>query len=215
MIVEEIMNTTVFSLQPSSTIKEAVQLLKKERIRHLPITNAANEVVGLVTERDIKNALPSSLHKISDGDIYNQPLENIMKKNIIVGHPLDFVEEIAIIFYEQRIGCLPIISGGKLVGIVTGTDLLYNYIELTGANKPSSHIEIRVPDIVGILFEVTKVFHKHHASVLSVLVYPDKEFDDMKILSIRVKIMNPLSIIEDLRKEGFDVLWPNMPGMKL
>ncbi|MBK3496045.1 acetoin utilization AcuB family protein [Viridibacillus sp. YIM B01967] len=215
MIVEEIMNTTVFSLQPSDTIKDAVQLLKKERIRHLPITNSAGEVIGLVTERDIKNALPSSLLKIHDEDIFYQPLENIMTKNIIVGHPLDFVEEIALIFYEQRIGCLPIVSAGKLVGIVTGTDLLYNYIELTGANKPSSLIEIRVPDVVGILFEVTKVFHKHRVSVLSVLVYPDKELDNMKILSIRVKIMNPLSIIEDLRKEGFDVLWPNMPGMNL
>lgn len=55
-----------------------------------------------------------------------------MVKDPLIGHPLDFVEEVALTFYETKIGCLPIVSGGKLVGIVTTTDLLYTYIELTG-----------------------------------------------------------------------------------
>ena len=82
-----------------------------------------------------------------------------------------------------------------------------------GATKPSSQIEIRVNDQAGTLHDVTKVFTKHHASILSVLVYPDSQHEEKRILSIRVKVMNPLPIIDDLRKEGFDVLWPNMPGI--
>ncbi|MGB3262075.1 acetoin utilization AcuB family protein [Paenisporosarcina sp.] len=213
MIVEQMMTTDVVTLQASHTIKDAINLLREKKIRHLPITDHDGHVVGIVSDRDIKEATPSNLLDGQHQDVYATKLEEIMTKNPVIGHPLDFVEEVATIFYDQQIGCLPIVSGGKLVGIVTETDLLYKYIELTGAHQPGSQIEVRVPNKPGILFEVSKVFHDHHSNVLSVLVYPDKQNDDNKILVFRVKTMNPLGIIEDIRKEGFDVLWPNMPGM--
>ncbi|MGB5946397.1 acetoin utilization AcuB family protein [Paenisporosarcina sp.] len=213
MIVEQMMNKNVFTLQPTHSIKDAINLLRENKIRHLPITNEEGLVVGVLSDRDIKDATPSNLIENQHQDIYATPIEEIMTKNPIIGHPLDFVEEVATIFYDQKIGCLPIVSSGKIVGIVTETDLLYKYIELTGAHQPGSQIEVRVPNKPGILFEVSKVFHDHHSNVLSVLVYPDLQNDDNKILVFRVKTMNPLGIIEDIRKEGFDVLWPNMPGM--
>lgn len=213
MLVEQMMNKNVLTIQPSQTIKEAILLLRENKIRHLPITNADGKVVGVVSDRDIKEATPSNLLDGQHTDVYNTKIEEIMTKNPVIGHPLDFVEEVATLFYDQQIGCLPIVSAEKLVGIVTETDLLYKYIELTGAHQPGSQIEVRVPNKPGILFEVSKVFHDHQSNVLSVLVYPDVENDDNKILVFRVMTMNPLGIIEDIRKEGFDVLWPNMPGM--
>ena len=213
MIVEQMMNTNILTLQPTHSIKDAINLLLENKIRHLPITNKEGHVVGVLSDRDIKDATPSNLIDNQQHDIYATPIEEIMTKNPLIGHPLDFVEEVATIFYDQKIGCLPIVSSGKIVGIVTETDLLYKYIELTGAHQPGSQIEVRVPNKPGILFEVSKVFHDHHSNVLSVLVYPDLQNDDNKILVFRVKTMNPLGIIEDIRKEGFDVLWPNMPGM--
>lgn len=213
MIVEQMMNTNVVTLQPTHSIKDAINLLRENKIRHLPITNEEGQVVGVLSDRDIKDATPSTLIENQQQDIYATPIEEIMTKNPIIGHPLDFVEEVATIFYDQKIGCLPIVSSGKIVGIVTETDLLYKYIELTGAHQPGSQIEVRVPNKPGILFEVSKVFHDHHSNVLSVLVYPDLQNNNNKILVFRVKTMNPLGIIEDIRKEGFDVLWPNMPGM--
>ena len=213
MIVEQMMNTNVVTLQPTHSIKDAINLLRENKIRHLPITNKEGQVVGVLSDRDIKDATPSTLIENQQQDIYATPIEEIMTKNPIIGHPLDFVEEVATIFYDQKIGCLPIVSSGKIVGIVTETDLLYKYIELTGAHQPGSQIEVRVPNKPGILFEVSKVFHDHRSNVLSVLVFPDLQNNNNKILVFRVKTMNPLGIIEDIRKEGFDVLWPNMPGM--
>lgn len=131
----------------------------------------------------------------------------------ITAHPLDFVEEIALIFYEARIGYLPILSGGKLVGTVTTNELLDVYIEMTGANEPGSKIEIRVKDVPGVLNDVTAIIAAHKANVLSVLVYPDQTDDTAKILSIRVQMINPLPIITELRERNFDVLWPNVPGI--
>jgi acetoin utilization protein AcuB len=213
MIVEQMMKRNVQTLQPSHTIKDAITFLREKKIRHLPITNEEGQVVGVISDRDIKEATPSTLMDGQHHDIFETPIEEIMTKNPVIGHPLDFVEEVATIFYDQKIGCLPIVSSGKLVGIITETDLLYKYIELTGADQPGSQIDVRVPNKPGILYEVSKVFHDHQSNVLSVLVYPDLQNDENKILVFRVKTMNPLRIIEDIRKEGFDVLWPNMPGM--
>ncbi|WP_281216054.1 acetoin utilization AcuB family protein [Lysinibacillus capsici] len=215
MIVEEIMNDKPYTLAPTNTVQEALKLMREKKVRHLPVVDDEHHVLGVITERDIKEVLPSSLQDEPNSPIFNAKVEDIMVKDPLIGHPLDFVEEVALTFYESKIGCLPIVSSGKLVGIVTTTDLLYTYIELTGATEPGSKIEIRVSDTPGVLFEITKIFHQHHANVQSVLVYPDSENTQNKILSVRVKTLNPLAMIEDLRKEGFDVLWPNLPGVSL
>ena len=215
MIVEEIMNTHVISLKETATVNKAVRTMRDKKIRHLPIINDANEVVGIVTDHDIKNALPSSLREEPNSNVYDAVIADIMVKDPIIGHPLDFVEEVAMTMYENKISCLPIVSGGKLIGIVTTTDVLYRYIELTGATQPASKLDIRVTNKPGILHEITEIIAAHKANVLSVLVYPDSENSSNRILSIRLQVINPLSIIDDLRAKGFDVLWPNLPGVKL
>ena len=215
MLIEEIMIQDILTLAPTNTVFEALELMKSKKIRHIPIVTSEQTVIGIVTDRDLKEVIPSTLIFEKDTSVYNTELSTIMTKNPIIGHPMDFVEESAIIFYDKQIGCLPIVSNNKLVGIITETDLLYKYIELTGAHQPGSQIEVRVPNVPGILFEVSKVFHEHKINVLSVLVYPDKENDASKILVLRIKTMNPLNVIQGLESKGFEVLWPNVPGINL
>lgn len=215
MLIEEIMKRDVISLSPDHTVNDALLIMQEKKIRHLPIITEDKGLVGVITDRDLKDVVPSLYTDSCDVTVYKTPLSKVMTKNPISGHPMDFVEEAAVIFYDNRIGCLPIVTGGKLVGIITETDLLYKYIELTGVHQPGSQIEVRVPNIPGILFEVSKVFHDFKLNVLSVLVYPDKENENNKILVIRVKTMNPLNVIAGLRNNGFEVLWPNVPGIDL
>lgn len=209
MLVEEIMKKDVFTLRSDQTVQDVLDLFEEKRIRHAPIVDDG-KVVGIVTDRDLKDAMPSMFTVSPKGEPYKKKVSEIMTKNPMIAHPLDFVEEIALLFYEQKIGCLPVVSQNELVGFLTETDLLYTYIELTGAHQPGSQIEIKVPNRSGALYEVSKVFYQHKVNVLSVLVYPDREDSSNKILAFRIKTMNPISIIEDLRKEGFDVLWPNL-----
>lgn len=209
MLVEEIMKKDVFTLRSDQTVQDVLDLFEEKRIRHAPIVDDG-KVVGIVTDRDLKDAMPSMFTVSPKGEPYKKKVSEIMTKNPMIAHPLDFVEEIALLFYEQKIGCLPVVSQNELVGFLTETDLLYTYIELTGAHQPGSQIEIKVPNRSGALYEVSKVFYEHKVNVLSVLVYPDREDSSNKILAFRIKTMNPISIIEDLRKEGFDVLWPNL-----
>ncbi len=215
MIVEEIMQTDLYTLAPTDTVGDAVRLMSEKKVRHLPVVNENFEILGIVTGHDLKNVLPAFQHEKQNSSIYDAPLEQIMVKDPIIGHPLDFVEEVAVTLYENRISCLPIVSKGKLAGIVTTTDVLYRYIELTGANRPSSKLDIRVTNKPGILYDITRIFRQHKVNVLSILVYPDSENENSRILSIRLQVMNPLAIIEDLRKEKFDVLWPNLPRIEL
>ncbi|SOC36613.1 acetoin utilization AcuB family protein [Ureibacillus acetophenoni] len=210
MIVEEIMKTDLITLTPKNTVLDALQLMKNKQIRHIPIVDEDKKLVGLITSNTLKNRL--SLENIENRKLKNI-IEDIMIKDLITAHPLDFVEEIALTFYEMKISCLPIVSGGKLVGLVTASDLLYTYIELTGANKPSSKIDIRVEDKPGILSDIMSIFKSHNANILSVLLFPDSKDEKYKIVTIRVQILNPLSIINDLKKENFNVLWPNLPGV--
>ncbi|MGG0644777.1 acetoin utilization AcuB family protein [Sporosarcina gallistercoris] len=216
MLIEEIMKTDVITLTPGHTIKEAADLMRTSHIRHLPIVSDDNQLVGIITDRDLKEIMPhGDLPAENRAAIYAKPLSECMVKKPITGHPMDFVEESALVFYHNQIGCLPIVSNQKLVGIITETDLLYKYIELTGAHHPGSQIEVRVPNIPGILHEVTKVFNEFQTNVQSVLVYPDKENEANKILVLRIKTMNPISIIQGLKGRGFDVLWPNFPGTEV
>lgn len=212
MIVEQIMKKDIVTLTPDATIAEAIKKMAEHRIRHIPIVAENDLLAGIVSDRDIKDASPSIFQLSENKETLNKPLKSIMKTDAITGHPLDFVEEISSIFYEHKIGCLPIIKHGKLVGIVTETDLLHTFVQLTGANQPGSQIEVKVPNVAGMLSEVSDVFRKSKVNIASVLVYPDKD-ERFKVLVFRVQTMNPMALIEDLNKEGYTVLWPNIPGI--
>ncbi len=212
MIVEEIMIKQVTTLTADHTIADAMKLLEDKKIRHLPIVDRENHIVGLVTDRDIRDAAPSIFRSDLHREDLENPIRNLMKTNLITCHPLDFVEEIAALFYEHHIGCLPVVNHGKLVGIITETDLLHTLVALTGAHQPGSHIEIKVPNKSGMLNEAAAIISGRKANISSVLVYPDPRNDSFKILVFRVQTMNPAGIIEDLKNSGFDILWPNLTG---
>lgn len=130
MLVEEIMKKDVFTLRSDQTVQDVLDLFEEKRIRHAPIVDDGR-VVGIVTDRDLKDAMPSMFTVSPKGEPYKKKVSEIMTKNPMIAHPLDFVEEIALLFYEQKIGCLPVVSQNELVGFLTETDLLYTYIELT------------------------------------------------------------------------------------
>ena len=216
MIVEEIMKTNVITLTQNHSINDAYKLMLHHKIRHLPIVDENKHLLGIVSDRDIRDALPSILiDSNKQRNVLVKPIKTIMKTNVITGHPLDFVEEIGTVFYEHPISCLPIVKEHTLVGIITKTDLLHTLVELTGAHQPSSQIEIKAPNRAGVLSEMTSVFLKRKTNILSILVYPYKHDEKYKMIVIRVQTINPTSLIEDLKHAGYQVLWPNLPGIQL
>ncbi|MFF0827932.1 CBS and ACT domain-containing protein [Brevibacillus sp. NPDC003359] len=212
MRIEEIMRKKIVTIQPSTTIGEALLLLRANRIRHLPVIEN-DSLVGIVSDRDLRDALPSRLLTHDDDDtVLHKPVADIMNQQVITAHPLDFIEDAALQLYEHKIGSLPIVEGKRLVGLITESDLFSSLIELFGVNKPSSHIEVEVDDRVGMLAEVSQVFREAQVNVTSVVVFPGKK-PAKKNLVFRVQTIDPRIVTQLLLDKGFSVIGPTEGGI--
>ncbi|MED1802684.1 CBS domain-containing protein [Brevibacillus sp. HB1.4B] len=212
MRIEEIMRKKIVTIQPSTTIGEALLLLRANRIRHLPVIEN-DSLVGIVSDRDLRDALPSRLLTHDDDDtVLHKPVADIMNQQVITAHPLDFIEDAALQLYEHKIGSLPIVEGNRLVGLITESDLFSSLIELFGVNKPSSHIEVEVDDRVGMLAEVSQVFRDAQVNVTSVVVFPGKQ-PAKKNLVFRVQTIDPRIVTQLLLEKGFSVIGPTEGGI--
>ncbi|EGL82451.1 CBS domain containing membrane protein [Caldalkalibacillus thermarum TA2.A1] len=213
MQIEEVMKRKVITVSPSTTIREARRLCQKHRIRHLPVVEGET-LVGIISDRDLRDALPSVIHKeVEADDIYQHPVSSVMKKDVITIHPLDFIEEAALTLYTAKIGCLPVVSQGKLVGIVTESDILHSLVELMGVDRPSSYLKIEVDDTTGRLADVAQIIKECHVNISNVYVYPSKK-KGKKNLSFRVETIDPRPIIERIEQHGFRVIWPEKLDVK-
>ncbi|RPF55332.1 acetoin utilization AcuB family protein [Aquisalibacillus elongatus] len=213
MLVEEIMKKDVMTLQAHNTINEALNLLNEHHIRHIPIVNEHDSVIGIISDRDIRDAAPSTLEETQNQETLNHEVKTIMTSPVITVHPLDFIEEMASIFYEHEIACVPVTKENRIVGIVTEKDLLYTLIQLTGIHEQSSQIEVKVPNKAGMLPEVTQIIGNRKINISSVFIYPYKGDQKQKIIVLRIQTMNPMPLIDELKNKGYEVLWPNIPGL--
>src|SRR5699024_12697856 len=102
-------------------------------------------IVGIGSDRDGRNTSPFICEKEATSSALNNELKSIMRHPVVTIHPLDFVEEIARIFYDEEFASLRVVKNNKLIGIVTEKDMFYTLIQLTGTHVQSSHIEVKVP----------------------------------------------------------------------
>ncbi|MCV9888877.1 acetoin utilization AcuB family protein [Metabacillus halosaccharovorans] len=210
MLVKHIMKKNMITLRSEDTISLALKSMKENKIRHIPIVNDHHILVGIITERDVKDASPSIFQLELKENFLTKPIKDVMSTDLITGHPLDFVEEIAAVLIDNQIGCLPILQDRKLVGLITETDLLHTFVKLTGADQPASHLEIRVPNKPGMLAEVSSILLNRRVNIASALVYSDTD-DRYKILVLRVQTINVTLIIKDIQSSGYQVIWPELP----
>lgn len=204
------MKKNMITLRSEDTISLALKSMKENKIRHIPIVNDHHILVGIITERDVKDASPSIFQLELKENFLTKPIKDVMSTDLITGHPLDFVEEIAAVLIDNQIGCLPILQDRKLVGLITETDLLHTFVKLTGADQPASHLEIRVPNKPGMLAEVSSILLNRRVNIASALVYSDTD-DRYKILVLRVQTINVTLIIKDIQSSGYQVIWPELP----
>lgn len=208
MLVKDIMKREVITLTPEATVLESIQLLQKHRIRHIPVINEEKRVIGIISDRDIRDASPSILVDEIKKDVLSRPVQAIMSSPVITTHPYEFFEEVATIFYQKEIACLPVVKNHQLVGIITEKDMLYAFIQLTGTHSPSTQLEIKVPDRVGILSDVCQYFTRRNIKIVSVYSYPTANKPDYKVLVFRIQTMNPMPVVKDFQQSEYQVLFP-------
>ena len=127
MTVDQFMTREVETLTEEGTLREAIVLFQKHRIRHLPIVRGRS-IVGIVTDRDLKRASPSLLSGVSQPEfdrVLNETrLAQVMTRNPFTVTPSTRLKDAVKILLDNKYSCLPVVEGDKLVGIITETDLL-------------------------------------------------------------------------------------------
>ncbi len=208
MLVKDIMKSNVYTLTADATVQEALHLLKENHIRHIPIINTENHVIGIVSDRDVRDASPSFLDENQNQAYLYRSIREIMSSPVITTHPYEFFEEVASVFYDKEFACLPVVKDKKLVGMVTEKDMLYAFIQLTGTHNPSTQLEIKVPDRIGVLSDVCDFFTRRKIKIVSVYSYPDPYNKKYKVLVFRIQTMNPLPVVEDFQHSEYQILYP-------
>ncbi|WP_026854070.1 CBS and ACT domain-containing protein [Geothrix fermentans] len=201
MLVKEMMRRPVTVVSVEATIGEAYQLLLDRGFRHLPVVDHGR-LVGVLTDRDLRLATSSFSEK---PHVATDPVSAVMSSPPLTADPLDPVEDAARIMREHKIGCLPVVDGQELVGILTGMDLLDALMTLTGVTKPSSRLEVALADRPGELARLTAFLAERHVNIHSILTYPSPEAV-RTVLRVDSNQIRPLA--DELRRAEFDVLWP-------
>ena len=127
MLVRDYMTTELVTVQETDTLLDATMFFVRSTFRHLPVVRG-RQLVGVITERDVKQYAPSVLSGISAED-YNSimettPISRVMARTPITVGPEQSVLEAAKLLYAKRLGCLPVVQNSELVGIITTTDML-------------------------------------------------------------------------------------------
>lgn len=121
------MTSPAMSIEKDSRLLDAALMMRRLGFRHLPIVNG-EKLVGIITERDIHRYAPSMLSNISQEEynavFENTPLERVMTRDPISVTPATPAREAVAMLHNRKLGCLPVVEGGRLVGIVTVTDML-------------------------------------------------------------------------------------------
>jgi acetoin utilization protein AcuB len=202
MLIRDIMRSPAVSISLDTTLQDAYRTMREKGIRHLPVLDG-DALVGVVTDRDLRLATswlaPSPFPPGS-------AVSMVMSRAPLTADASDPVEDAARTMREHKIGCLPIVDGGRLIGIITGLDLLDALVRLTGVDKPSGRLEVRLPDHPGELARLTASLSTRDLNVHSILTYPDRPGSVRTVL--RIGSMEVGLLARDLRHAGFEVLWP-------
>lgn len=212
MLVRNKMTSNVITASPETTLADALKLTRGNRIRHLPVVEN-NKLVGIVTDRDLRLAMPPIWASDTDHSqlrdaLVTKQVEEVMVTEIITTSPTTPIEDAARKLYEHRIGCLPVMEDDALVGIITETDLLRAFVELFGPDETGSRLEIMMEDKPGELSRVVRAIGVDHKLNITGIVMP--RIDTGYTVVVHLATSEPQEIIEHLRRLGYRVGSPSL-----
>lgn len=159
MLVGERMSKPVISITPDMAVQDALALFRKEHIRRAPVIQNG-KLVGIVSDKDLLNASPSPVTSLSVWEINylisKIKVSEVMTRKVVTAQVDTPIEEAARIMADNKFGGLPVVEDGKVVGIITETDLFKIFLELMGAREKGVRVTAQIDDVPGQLAKLTK-----------------------------------------------------------
>jgi acetoin utilization protein AcuB len=207
------------TISPDASFFEARNIIHEKGVRHLPVVDKTNRLVGIVTDRDIRKTAPSDATMLSIQEL-NYLLGKVKvssfmtpKQKLITITPDTLIEEAVQLMHDHKIGCLPVLEAGKLYGIFTETDALDHLVDVFGFKQKGTRLTVALEDKPGTMLGVFEVFKKHNVNVTS-LVSPSFMVEGKRVAAIRIRTEKYEPIVKDLEKAGYVVLsigkWPSV-----
>jgi acetoin utilization protein AcuB len=197
MKIHAVMIQNPITITAYTSISEAIELMKVNSIRHLPVVSEDDILIGFITLSDLKQGLiPSML-----GDLN---LEDLMIKDPITVGPDDDIEVAAQIIYNHKIGGMPVVKDGRLTGIITATDILRTFIDMMGILSSTSRIDVVVGEQPGSFKKVLQIINDLGADIIN--VGRTAQQTDRQIYFFRLGACETQAIKKSLEKEGYEVL---------
>lgn len=171
MFVKTYMTTNPVFVSPDDTFHQALHILRKQGVRHLPVLER-DRLVGVVVEKDLLSNQPSPATSLSLYEIYSL-LETLRVRQIMSSPAITVesdcpLEEAARIMVENKISCLPVMDGDKLTGIITETDVFEALVEILGGEETGLRLILRLPDRIGMLALAANRIAEAGANILAV-----------------------------------------------
>lgn len=213
MFVSRSMTRKVITIDREASIFDAQELMAENQIRHLPVVDAENRLIGIVTDRDIRSALPYRAFKASVSDKEKEKLstlkvDDVMSKNPFVISPTDTIQDALLRIQDSRVGALPVVDGeNKLRGIISVRDLLRAFINVLGIGEPGTLLCVLVEEKVGQLKKIVDAITEANISFGSVLVA--RYWDENKRAVFPYLLTQNVALVKKkLEQLGFTLLDP-------
>ena len=197
MKINSLMISNPITITETASISEAIELMKINSIRHLPVVAEKNLLAGLVTLADLKQGLIPSM-------VAGVTLLDLIIKNPITLNSDDDIEIAAQLIYKHKISGVPVVKNGKLVGIITETDILRAFIDMMGLLTASSRIDVVTGEEPKAFKKALHIINDKGGDIISVGMTPQPA--SKRIYYFRLSACKTDIIKKALEKEGFEVI---------
>lgn len=214
MFVTRRMQRKVVVISPSASLQDARRLMREQNVRQLPVTGEDNKLVGIVSDRDIREAmlpvglLSGSSEKEREKMLASTLVEKVMTRKVVTATVNDSLEDAITLLHDFRVNALPVLDDkGGVAGIITRTDVLKAFIEALGVGEISSRLEVVVPDVPGSLVGVMTIIKSFHVNITSILTTGHTEPGTLAVF-FRIATLNVGPIRKAIQEAGYRILDP-------
>jgi acetoin utilization protein AcuB len=203
MLVGRRMTKDPKTVSPDDTLAHAADIMRRLRFNHLPVVEGG-KLVGILTDTDLRNISLTGEPAQGGTMPSDRRVREVMKTEVWSLTPEDAVEDALLIIRRKKFGALPVLSGDKLVGIITKIDLLNAVIDVLNLEDVGVRIEVSLPWNMKRFEELVGVLEGMSVRVRSCMITPRKGSDRMVAL-LRLDTIDGPTVIEALRARNFDV----------